>query len=62
MPALILWLALVRHGLIPDFVPAVAPALWNELSPEQRKELSFSSGCGMISVDRNLIRAIKEML
>jgi hypothetical protein len=32
------------------------------LTPEQRKELSLPPEADMISVDRNLIRAIKEML
>jgi len=32
------------------------------LSPAERKTLSLPSGGDMISVDRNLIRAIKEML
>ena len=32
------------------------------ISPEQRKELSLPPDGDMISVDRNLIRAIKEML
>ena len=32
------------------------------LTPEQRKELSLPPEAAMISVDRNLIRAIKEML
>ena len=33
-----------------------------KISPEQRKELSLPPEGDMISVDRNLIRAIKEML
>ncbi len=32
------------------------------LTPEQRKELSLPPEADMISVDRNLIRAIKDML
>lgn len=32
------------------------------LSPEQRKTLSLPPEADMISVDRNLIRAIKDML
>jgi hypothetical protein len=32
------------------------------LTPEQRSELSLPPEADMISVDRNLIRAIKEML
>ena len=30
--------------------------------PEEREKLSLPADAGMISVDRNLIRAIKEML
>ena len=32
------------------------------VSPEERKELSLPADGEMVSVDRNLIRAIKEML
>jgi hypothetical protein len=32
------------------------------LTPEQRKELSLPLDADMVSVDRNLIRAIKDML
>jgi hypothetical protein len=32
------------------------------LTPEQRKELSLPPEADMITVDRNLIRAIKDML
>ena len=32
------------------------------LTPERRKELSLPLEADMISVDRNLIRAIKDML
>jgi hypothetical protein len=32
------------------------------LSPQERKELSLPAEAGMISVDRSLIRAIKDML
>jgi hypothetical protein len=32
------------------------------LTPEQRRELSLPPEADMISVDRNLIRAIKDML
>ena len=32
------------------------------LTPEQRRELSLPPEAEMISVDRNLIRAIKDML
>jgi len=32
------------------------------LSPEEKQKLALPAGADMISVDRNLIRAIKEML
>ena len=32
------------------------------ISPKEREELSLPADADMISVDRNLIRAIKEML
>ena len=32
------------------------------ISPKEREELSLPAAADMISVDRNLIRAIKEML
>ena len=32
------------------------------ISPEEREQLSLPADASLISVDRNLIRAIKEML
>jgi hypothetical protein len=32
------------------------------LRPEEREKLQLPADCGLISVDKNLIRAIKEML
>jgi hypothetical protein len=34
----------------------------NPISPQERKELSLPEDTAMISVDRRLIRAIKDML